>query len=120
MTREEEYRTLFNHATTGLQLDVDKEFKTAIETVITSHEGIAARATRVKHRNAANKKVTKVRELLQSNTGAMFFMKAQLQRFPGNQIVAQRAKEVFEILSNPFDVARNAYRATHGGVDWIS
>ena len=120
----EEFRTLFEHAVTGLQFDIkaalDKAFKDMIKDSrdkAQKHRGkahlaaVTAAAATAKHAKA-----------LQQRYGAIdFYVNCQFRCFPEETTDDEKlvANEVFERLMQAYGAARDAYRQQHG-FDWCS
>lgn len=125
VTVHEEFRTLFEHAVTGLNFNIDHELQIAFNTVKEEFQGTARRARLVKRKRAARRKARATDDMRRKYSAIDFYVKAQFQQFSSTkgkgQVMSDRelADLVFKHFSTAFENARAAYRIEHD-VDWCT
>ena len=119
-----EFRTLFEHAVTGLHFVIDTACAEAAAAVIDKYEKLAGRAKKRANANQHMHKIAVVNDIMARTTGTDIYVMNQFKRFPfrGQEMGLKKtlAKEIFEQLQLKFEAARKTYRDQNMGVDWVS
>lgn len=118
VTLHAEFRTLFEHAVTGLDFDIATELRAAFQIV----EARILRKARLARSDLKRGEWLSVADLLNKMAKMSeidFYVKAQFKQFTGAH-EKMIAAEVLQLFTAEFEAARQDYREAHDGIDWCS
>lgn len=118
VTLHEEFRTLFEHAVTGLNFDIAAVLHSIFRDARERYLLKEARARTELTKDAA-RQLTTMAESMRLMSPIDFYVKAQFRQFT-DAAAKTVANEVIQVFTTEFEKARKTYRNAHDGIDWCS
>jgi hypothetical protein len=122
LTRLQEFTTLFEHAITGLDFNIEEHVTNEFKREIWKRRQKLANNSKwsSSKKMKARAGIALLKNMLQRYrfASAKFYVDCQFNKLGSDE--ARIVMPVFRRVSTHFDTAREAYRARNNGVDWIS